>query len=45
MEVLQAARPNMGSKKTTVSRSGKTRVRAVSTAKVNRKIKRASKKT
>lgn len=40
----KAARPTMGSKKITVSKSGKTKVKGVSAAKVNRKIKRASKK-
>lgn len=39
-----AARPTMGVKKTTVSKSGKVKVKAVSTGKVNRKVKRASKR-
>ena len=40
----KAARPTMGVKKTTVSKSGKTKVKAVSTKKVDRKINRASRR-
>ena len=40
----KAARPTMGVKKTKVSKSGKIKVKAVSTKKVDRKITRASKR-